>query len=716
MKYLRQVLDEPCHGNMLLSCGPQKLEPGQLLHEFNRDLMCTNYSSLSSGPPIRIAQTHLRGITIEQLSSLLAFVNKRVSTWCENHSGSPEYGQPLSFETFNFYHLHCWVIDPATAHPHACSYVELVATAAKRQRHLWFVSYVFVDPIHKFMGCLVHHASLRQLHGQLPCDATYWIASCANNLHRREFDFDGNPRKMPFSRALKLSGGLLLILDESCAVLTRIWNCFEVSLAMEERDKWRWGKPFLLDVAAVEYDDQAHLITDGLVPAEQRMERMMGLLAKGQREAGFPIRILDQAMQMDVASAHASAAKDKTKLLNSLRLPWAKTRMLLQDAPDSDPSYEAVSRAMREKMGAANLLSSMARDFRTEHYAGLNTDPQISAPLYGGLPRHEVSRIINNMERDLWNQLEDTVQKFFPKLAGAGWTQSDVEQKAKEIRAKNSYSAGVSMAYLLQDFVDLAQQKSQRVDPTFLQLKECFWLGEDKIGQDLFCPRDGKLGCALVDLLPPQDRKRQNYFMSWSWQYSLRQLTSALQIWQAQERREDIFFYMCFFVNNQFRLIVDGTPAGSDNLEEVFEENLQRCGRILAVLDTWDQPRYLRRVWTIYEQYFACSKRIPVTFVMPQEASASLSQQISLGDTGITEVIRSLSEVNVANAQAYDPRDERKVKDTIQKTVGFSVVNRHVKSAMVQWITGVVKEKFERLVQEAGDCEDTEDTEDTFFV
>ena len=70
----------------------------------------------------------------------------------------------------------------------------------------------------------------------------------------------------------------------------------------------------------------------------------------------------------------------------------------------------------------------------------------------------------------------------------------------------------------------------------------------------------------------------------------------------------------------------------------------------------------------------------------------------------------------MANAQAYDPRDERKVKDTIQKTVGFSVVNRHVKSAMVQWITGVVKEKFERLVQEAGDCEDTEDTEDTFFV
>ena len=54
-----------------------------------------------------------------------------------------------------------------------------------------------------------------------------------------------------------------------------------------------------------------------------------------------------------------------------------------------------------------------------------------------------------------------------------------------------------------------------------------------------------------------------------------------------------------------------------------------------------------------------------------QEASASLSQKISLGDKGIAEVTRSLCEVNVANAQAYDPRDEKKVKDTIRESVGF---------------------------------------------
>ena len=61
----------------------------------------------------------------------------------------------------------------------------------------------------------------------------------------------------------------------------------------------------------------------------------------------------------------------------------------------------------------------------------------------------------------------------------------------------------------------------------------------------------------------------------------------------------------------------------------------------------------------------------PAWFFSAQEASASLSQKISLGDKGIAEVTRSLCEVNVANAQAYDPRDEKKVKDTIRESVGF---------------------------------------------
>ena len=42
-------------------------------------------------------------------------------------------------------------------------------------------------------------------------------------------------------------------------------------------------------------------------------------------------------------------------------------------------------------------------------------------------------------------------------------------------------------------------------------------------------------------------------------------------------------------------------------------------------------------------------------------------------------------------------------------------MNQHVKSAMVQWIGGVVKDKFEKLVNETGD-ETGEDTEEIFCI
>ena len=64
--------------------------------------------------------------------------------------------------------------------------------------------------------------------------------------------------------------------------------------------------------------------------------------------------------------------------------------------------------------------------------------------------------------------------------------------------------------------------------------------------------------------------------------------------------------------------------------------------------------------------------------------------------------------MNVAHAEAFDPRDEKKAKETIQRSVGFDRVNEHVKSAMVQWISGVVKDKFQQLVTDA--------SEETFYV
>lgn len=94
-------------------------------------------------------------------------------------------------------------------------------------------------------------------------------------------------------------------------------------------------------------------------------------------------------------------------------------------------------------------------------------------------------------------------------------------------------------------------------------------------------------------------------------------------------------------MNNQFRILVDGA-AGSDDLENSFQQSLTRIGRMVAILDTWEQPVYLTRVWTVYEQFVACSLKCPVEFVMPSNSMASLHSQIRQGEIGLKKVADSI--------------------------------------------------------------------------
>ena len=173
----------------------------------------------------------------------------------------------------------------------------------------------------------------------------------------------------------------------------------------------------------------------------------------------------------------------------------------------------------------------------------------------------------------------------------------------------------MSLGYLLSlDFEQLAIQRTDKENPSFVDMKAGFWLSEDPIGANIICPRDGRPGCALVDWIQPDDRREQTHFLSWTWKYTLAEVASALKMFQ--QSLEDphaasrVFFFMCFFTNNQFRIIVEESSAGSDELETVFEGNLRRIGRMVAILDTWDRPLYLSRIWTVYEQFVASTLQI----------------------------------------------------------------------------------------------------------
>ncbi|CAE7670442.1 unnamed protein product, partial [Symbiodinium pilosum] len=161
------------------------------------------------------------------------------------------------------------------------------------------------------------------------------------------------------------------------------------------------------------------------------------------------------------------------------------------------------------------------------------------------------------------------VDKHVAILQKLGMKPAETEQKVSKMMANQSLIAGVSIRYLLSEsFSHLAKQRTGLANPTFNDMKSAFWLCDDPIGHDIRCPRDGRMGCALVDWIPRLDRREQSHFLSWTWQYSLSDLQSALTSFGGSEAHAqcDIFFYVCFFVNNQFRIILESSQAGSEDL------------------------------------------------------------------------------------------------------------------------------------------------------
>ncbi|CAE7940922.1 BGLU42, partial [Symbiodinium necroappetens] len=202
--------------------------------------------------------------------------------------------------------------------------------------------------------------------------------------------------------------------------------------------------------------------------------------------------------------------------------------------------------------------------------------------------RVRIDKVKSSLYQDLWNENADTIPQYTRALTKLGMRMTDIKSHIVEVRAVHSRVAGVSMRYLLSEgFAQLARQRTGQSDPSFMDMKSGFWLTDNAIGRDLRCPRDGRLGCALVDWIPRTERHEQTHFMSWTWQYRLSQITSALRSYRPEAPPEEVFFFMCFFTNNQFRIIVEGTQEGSSDLEVVFETNLVRIGRMVAVLDSW---------------------------------------------------------------------------------------------------------------------------------
>lgn len=229
-----------------------------------------------------------------------------------------------------------------------------------------------------------------------------------------------------------------------------------------------------------------------------------------------------------------------------------------------------------------------------------------------------------------------------------------------------------------------------------------------RLGADGTCPRsegNAGMGMALIDWLEdPHSRGKQTHFLSWCWGYKLSMVQDALRQWVKQTNGDPakIFLWMCFFLNNQY----DNTAFDSETLSHTFGENLKRIGAMVALLDGWDEPTYLKRIWCIFEQYKAIVIGIKPEMIMATSMNGALLEEVEKGKNGLASITKSLTHVQMQAAKATIPEDAEAVKKEIREslgegTVGYAVVNKSVAESLVRWSAETFKAHMLKLASQS---------------
>ncbi|CAE7193987.1 unnamed protein product [Symbiodinium natans] len=285
-------------------------------------------------------------------------------------------------------------------------------------------------------------------------------------------------------------------------------------------------------------------------------------------------------------------------------------------------------------------------------------------------------------------QLELFQQTWTPRLAAA-----------REVLKQESEKAGISAAYLLEPFLPYVAETAPRglgfgdaaPSTSFVDISVVMFDRETGLGAKITCPRDHGQGCAGVDAVDQTYRRRATHFVSWCWRYTPQHVIGALRNWcrQSDAKAANVFLWMCFFCNNQYRIAAATSTA---QLKTVFESNLSSIGKMIILLDDYLSPVYISRLWCIFETYVSVEQSIEPDVVLPDCAASKLTDELRQEDNVLVMLKNNFQSINVANARATVPSDEEVIKTLINESLGgFEKVNTTVKKRLLPHLTQVVK-------------------------
>mmetsp|Transcript_17394 Transcript_17394/g.40623 ORF Transcript_17394/g.40623 Transcript_17394/m.40623 type:complete len:670 (-) Transcript_17394:76-2085(-) len=213
-------------------------------------------------------------------------------------------------------------------------------------------------------------------------------------------------------------------------------------------------------------------------------------------------------------------------------------------------------------------------------------------------------------------------------------------------------------------------------------------------GQDVVCPRDGRKGAAYVDCLRgPQNAGIATFMLSYTWGYEVGDIADSIKGFcelKGMDRKSS-YFWLCCLCINQHRVkeaSAKGETVPFSEFQAAFADRVTGIGRILAMMQPWDEPRYVQRVWCDFEMYTATSgqgAKAEVHVTMPPRESQKMIKSLTHGYR-VNTVFSNLAKLQVEEAQASVAEDRQRILDLIKSGPGYHKLNSVVAKHLQNWV------------------------------
>jgi hypothetical protein len=212
-------------------------------------------------------------------------------------------------------------------------------------------------------------------------------------------------------------------------------------------------------------------------------------------------------------------------------------------------------------------------------------------------------------------------------------------------------------------------------------------------------------GCAYVDTLDQQSASHATHMLSYTWGYRVGDIVDALSAHCELTGLDpkETYIWICCLCINQHR-VKEASARGETVPFEVFEaefrSRVQGVGHVLAMMEPWFQPKYLTRVWCVYELFVAEDLGIQLDILMPPREGVRFAEALMESTDGLVELRKTMDRVRVEDAQATVQADRDNIFRLVQAGPGFARLNATVTSTLRSWVARTGRNTIAALLHE----------------